>query len=333
MSLPRNTVLVGDAVEVLRTLPSGSIDVAVTSPPYFQLRSYGVDRQYGLEPHIDAWVAHLQAVCRELQRVLVPTGSLWLNLGDSYSRHPRLGAPAKSLLLGPERLAVRLIADGWHLRNHIVWAKTNPMPASVRDRLACTWEHLYFFTKQPDYFFDLDSIRVPHRSRPPQPGRRARTYLPTDWAAPLSNDHGGLPAMKRAGRVGHPGGKNPGDVWSLATAAYRGAHFATFPTKLVERPIRAACPRRRCRRCRLATSHRLGRTALRGAGCSCGVGVEPGVVLDPFMGAGTVGVVAARERRDWIGIEINPTFAALARKRIATEQARIINNEKGGDHA
>lgn len=323
-SLPRNQILVGDALAVLRTLPDASVDVVVTSPPYFQLRSYGIDGQYGLEPTIDDWVDHLGSVCRELHRILVPTGSLWLNLGDSYSRHPQLGAPAKSLLLGPERLALRLIAEGWRLRNHVVWAKTNPMPASVTDRLACTWEHLYFFTKQSTYYFDLDAIRVPHRSTAPRPGGTLNTYLPTDWVAPLSNDHGGLPTMKRAGRVGHPNGKNPGDVWSLATAGYRDAHFATFPPRLIERPIRASTPARRCTRCRTATLRRLGRNALHAAGCDCAAGHEPGVVLDPFMGAGTVGVVATREQRDWIGIELNPTFATLARHRIAAERSSHI---------
>lgn len=323
MSLPLGRVLIGDAVEQLRTLPDESVDVVITSPPYFQLRSYGHDGQYGLEPHVDRWVERLCEVVAEIARVLVPTGTLWLNLGDSYSRHERAGAPPKSLLLGPERLALAMVADGWMLRNHVVWAKTNPMPASVRDRLSCTWEHLYLFTRSRHYFFDLDAIRVPHRSSPATRQRnRPGTYLPRSWVAPLSHDHGGLSTLKASGRPGHRKGKNPGDVWNLATASYRGAHFATFPDRLVRRPIRASCPSRRCQACRRPTAEALGVVAL--AACGCGGPTEPGVVLDPFFGSGTVGAVATELGRSWIGIEINPDFAALARQR--TDAAR-----RGGD--
>ncbi|MEO1060549.1 MAG: site-specific DNA-methyltransferase [Actinomycetota bacterium] len=319
MSLPRNTVLVGDALEQLRRLPDASVDAVITSPPYFQLRSYGTDGQYGLEAHVDDWVGRLHDVCQEIRRVLVPTGSLWLNLGDSYSRHDRSGAPPKSLLLGPERLVLALVAGGWRLRNHVVWAKTNPMPSSVADRLSCTWEHLFLLTKQTAYYFDLDSVRVRHRTRPARAGRSSGgAYLPKDWVAPLSHDHGGLGRLKADGRVGHPLGKNPGDVWHLATAAYSGAHFASFPDRLIERPLQASCPLRRCGGCRRPLAARLGRLALEG--CDCHRPDEPGVVLDPFFGAGTVGLVAERYRRDWLGIELNPAFAALATNRIA--QAR-----------
>ncbi|MDJ0769420.1 MAG: site-specific DNA-methyltransferase [Ilumatobacter sp.] len=318
--LPRNTILVGDALEHLRTLPSASIDTVITSPPYFQLRRYGMgEREYGQEPNVDEWVAQLRGVCAEIHRVLVPTGSLWLNLGDSYSRHDKYGAPAKSLLLGPERLALALIADGWRLRNSAVWAKTNPMPSSVRDRLTCTWENVYFFTKQSTYHFDLDAIRVPHRTtRPTKPNPNAGAYLPTAWRAPLSHDNNGLAALKRQGRVGHPAGKNPGDVWNLATARYAGAHFATFPTSLVDLPIRSTCPPRRCLRCRIPVLKQIGRTALRSTThYSCRAPSEPGIVLDPFMGSGTVGVAAEQHGRDWIGIELNPQLARLANERIA----------------
>src|ERR1035437_6225127 len=126
--LPRNQILVGDAAQELRRLPDASVDMVLTSPPYFRLRDYQVDGQLGLETHVDRWVDGLDVVTRELKRVLKPTGTLWLNLGESCSTHLDQGATRKSLLLGPERVAQRLITSGWTLRNKIVWAKTNPMP-------------------------------------------------------------------------------------------------------------------------------------------------------------------------------------------------------------
>src|SRR5665213_2297202 len=166
MRLPRNQVLVGDASSVIMTLPAMSVDAVITSPPYFQLRDYNVNGQLGLEANVDQWVDELRLVFRGLARVLSPTGTVWLNLGDSYSRHLQYGAPAKSLLLGPERLAKHLIEDGWTVRNKVIWAKTRSMPTSVDDRLACTWEVLYLLTRSKRYYFDLDAIRVPHRTKP-----------------------------------------------------------------------------------------------------------------------------------------------------------------------
>ena len=172
MSLPRNHILLGDAREQLALLPKGSVDMVLTSPPYFRLRDYQVSGQLGLEPTVAEWVANLRVSAAQVARVLVPTGSFWLNVGDTYATHPKQGAVRKSLPLGPERLALALIADGWLLRNKIVWHKANPMPASVRDRLTCAWEALYLFVRQTSYFFDLDAIRVPHQTQPskPKPG-------------------------------------------------------------------------------------------------------------------------------------------------------------------
>lgn len=139
----RDTVLVGDVAARLRELPDESVDCVITSPPYYQLRDYGIDGQLGQEAHIDEWVANLRAVGRELFRVLAPYGSLWLNVGDAYSAHLRFGAAPKSLLLGPERLARALVADGWLLRNKVVWAKTNPLPSPSKDRLTNAHEFVY----------------------------------------------------------------------------------------------------------------------------------------------------------------------------------------------
>jgi DNA modification methylase len=304
---PRNTILIGDALEQLRRLPTASVDCVVTSPPWYQLRSYGVDGQIGLEESVDQWVERLAPVLAEVRRVLVPTGSLWLDLGDTYSRHRRFGAPPKSLLMAPERLALALIDAGWTLRNKKIWVKTNPMPDGVKDRLTNTYDVVFHLTKQPRYFYDLDAIRVTH----------------SDSLV----------------------GKNPGDVVQLPIANYRGAHFATFPERLVERPILSTCPLRVCTKCDTPWIRAEGKTFVIGtrkpaaqpdrhirryasswvtlrqpgplvAGCDCEAPTRPGLVLDPFFGTGTVGAVAERLGRDWLGIEINPDYADLAWRRI-----------------
>src|SRR5262245_27518351 len=142
-ALPRNTIIVGDARERLRKLPPASIDCVNTSPPYFAARDYGHQSQIGHEDDVEAWVKELLTVFSEVARVLKPSGAMWLNLGDGYARMPSEGAPRKSLLLAPERLILALCADGWLLRNKVIWAKTNPMPSSTPDRLSCTYEVLY----------------------------------------------------------------------------------------------------------------------------------------------------------------------------------------------
>ena len=329
MTALRNQVLVGDALTELGRLPTNSVDMAVTSPPYFRLRDYQVEGQLGLEGHVDQWVSGLRVVAREVARVLVPTGSFWLNVSDTYSTHHSQGAGRKSLVLGPERLALALLSDGWLLRNKIVWQKANPMPSSVRDRLTCTWEAVYVFVKQASYFFDLDGLRVAHTSRP---GKRERVTATVRGRAPWrgANSLGtaGLGDLKALGIVGHPLGKNPGDVWRLASSNYRGAHHATFPVALAERTILAGCPEARCTVCRLPWKRQLiralGGTALRGAlgpSCNCDAASEPGLVLDPFFGAGSTAVAAERLQRDWLGIELNPAFVELAERRIQDARA------------
>ncbi|MGH2769521.1 MAG: DNA-methyltransferase [Actinomycetota bacterium] len=351
---PRNTILVGDARERLAELPSGFIDCVITSPPYFQLRDYGVTGQIGLEPHVEAWVAELVAVCRQIARVLKPSGSLWLNLGDSYSRHMRYGAPPKSCLLGPERLLLALSAEGWIVRNKVIWAKANPMPTSVGDRLSATYDFVYFLVRDRRYYFDLDTIREPHRSAVTVPRKKlwVRQERP-EWAGPLAGSNDGLERIKASGLPGHPLGKNPGDVWRLTTVGYRGAHFATFPESLVERPLLATCPEALCVACgrawrrqvsvkrvgeagrgprraddpcvrrypkRWETERQLG---LLVPGCLCEAGVRPGLALDPFFGTGTVGVVAKRHGRDWLGIELNHKYVVMAEERIRGSAKRL----------
>ncbi len=338
MSAPRGRILVGDARERLADLFAGSVDCVITSPPYFAMRDYGHAAQIGAESHIDAWAEDIATVCAELWRVLVPGGSLWLNLGDGYSRREEEGAQKKSLLLGPERVALRLTQDGWLLRNKAIWAKKNPMPSSVADRLSTTHEFVYFFTKQPHYYFDLDAIREPKQGKAPAAPSVARTNYPPREAVPTIGNvpridlNQGLASMKAEGRDTHPLGKNPGDVWSLATASYRGAHFATFPVELVRRPLLATCPQQVCigcgqpwRRAMQAINGRKLATGRLRPDCTCHGAARPGIVLDPFLGAGTVALAAEHYGRDWLGIELNPTYAHLAEKRLdewRTKQGR-----------
>lgn len=320
----RNRILTGDAHQTLQSLPDDLVDAVITSPPYFQLRQYDAPGQLGAERTIEDYVDGLHAVLTECRRVLKPTGSLWLNLGDTYSRGPRHGSPAKSLLLGPERLVLRLLEDGWRLRNRVIWHKPNPMPASVKDRLANTYEQLLFLTPHQHYFFDLDAIREAHLTKPhrqhPQTDRSKRRTV-------------------RMGRSHHPNGKNPGDVWTIPTSSYRGAHFATYPTELLRRPILATVPKNTCTSCGAPwIAKPLGQLAVAGStntrrqrqlepDCTCDTTHRPGLVLDPFIGAGTTAVAAEHHHRDWLGIELNPDFVRLAEERIAD-----AHNTRTGRH-
>lgn len=320
-TLPRNTILRGDAAKILADLLPGSVDCCVTSPPYAnKLRDYGVAGQLGQEPTVTAYVENLRAVLRGVRRVLKPTGSLWLNVGDAYAKHVTQGAPPGSLLMAPQRLALALSEDGWIVRNVVVWHKPNPMPHSVRDRLSPTYEVVIHATKERRYFYDLDAIRAPHRATPRRGTVRA-----------YQGGNLGFRKLQAEGRVGHPNGKNPGDVWTVATATDRRGHQATFPEALIERPTLATCPERICVQCDTAwtrptrivtTQTSEGPRHVREVGelsrCDCFAPTRPGCVLDPFFGTGTVGVVAERLGRDWLGVELNPRFASLAEDRLAT---------------
>ena len=328
-------IITGDCREVLATLPERSVQTVVTSPPYFGLRDYGVDGQIGLESSVEEYVATLVDVFREVRRVLADTGTLWLNLGDSYnayngnrgatrgfqgaeSARPDLptgyGLTVKRLkpkdLIGvPWRVAFALQADGWYLRSDIIWHKPNPMPESVRDRPTSAHEHIFLLSKQPRYFYDADSVRTPAKT--------ATTKMPDGWDTG-PGAHGsfhrngrekGARADKQRGHGRrHDGfndrwdampkaeqqamGANLRNVWAIATHPFPEAHFATFPPALVEPCILA--------------------------------GSRPGdVVLDPFGGSGTVGLVAERLGRDSILIDLNPDYTAMAERRIAAAAPKI----------
>lgn len=319
-ALPRNRILTGDARTILPELLPESVDCVVTSPPYVAgLRDYGVAGQLGQEATVAQYVADLATVLDAVRRVLKPTGSVWLNLGDAFAQSDRGGVSRGSLFLAPQRVALALSDAGWLIRNIVIWHKPNPLPQSARDRLSPVYEVVIFATKSRRYFYDLDAIRVPHRSVR-RPARGGHLY---------QGGNNGLNRLKRAGRVGHPNGKNPGDVWTVPTSCDRRGHQATFPERLVEPPILGTCPERICVQCdrpwrravRIVTRDtNEGVLQSRVVGplerCDCFAPTRPGVVLDPFAGTGTTLAVAKRLRRDWLGIELNPHYAALALDRL-----------------
>lgn len=345
--MPRNTILVGDATVQLRMLPTASVDCVITSPPYFLLRDYQVVGQLGLEDTVEEWVRRLRDVMDEVARIVKPSGSVWLNLGDSYSHHARFGAAPRSLFMAPERLALGLMEDGWIVRNKIIWHKSNPMPASVGNRLTNSYDVVYFLTRSPQYFFDLDAIREPHTTTAGSAGKAKVGGKRPEWSGPFHGTNSGLKRPRPGGIPGCLVGRNPGDVWRLAAANYRGAHFATFPESLIERPLLATCPLRVCSACGVPWQPGPGKTYILGKrepiraslpdhhvrrypsswrvlrqpgplviGCGCQAPSQPGVVLDPFMGSGTTAVLAERWARDWVGIELNPDYVEMAWRRL-----------------
>jgi site-specific DNA-methyltransferase (adenine-specific) len=328
---PRNVVLEGDAATVLAGLAPESIDCVVTSPPYFRLRSYEAGpAELGQEAHVDGWVEGLRRVAVEIHRVLTPSGSFWLNVSDSYSKHLKYGAPSKSLLLGPERLILALQADGWIVRNRVIWAKTTPLPSPIADRLTNGYEFVYHLVKQQSYFYDLDAIRLPLKTplRPQRAGNA--TVTPIAVLGDLAGPRIGLAKMSAEGRSGHPLGRNPTDVWTLPPGRNVEGHFATFPEPLVRRPVLATCPEHVCtecgrawRRSTMPVTHVDGQPQPRPlVPCECGADTRPGLVLDPFVGSGTTLRVVRSLGRDGLGIELSEPFAAVARDRAGYESER-----------
>ena len=217
-----------------------------------------------------------------------------------------------------------LAKDGWLLRNKVVWAKANPLPSPAKDRLTNAHEFVYFLVKRPSYYFDLDAIREPLTSqRKPTNGSRT----PQAALGVLAGGRDGLVAMSRKGLSGHPLGKNPGDVWRIGSASYRGAHFATFPLELVRRPLLATCPPQVCTVCGRPWRRSVQRVDFDGdtpqqrpfMPCVCRAATRPGVVLDPFIGSGTVALMAQRYGRDWLGIELNADYLPLAEERLGLD--------------
>ncbi|UJH70453.1 site-specific DNA-methyltransferase [Ornithinimicrobium sp. INDO-MA30-4] len=338
--IERNTTMLGDVRAVLPTLPTGSVDTVVTSPPYFRLRDYATDTQMGLESTVEEWVRELRDISREIGRVIAPHGTYWLNLGDAYSTHSREGAPRKSLLGAPEHLLLALIDDGWIVRNKIVWAKPNPIPSSVTDRLACTYEVIYLLTRSPRYYFDLHAIREPHKSRPEtkgstsqRPGGRDDQTRPA-WLGPNADGDQGLASLKRRGLAGHPwariremsGGWPPavtkGPLRDLPRIAHR-AHPTSRLSRETLRPVSSSLDTatsatgRLCNPSAYPTVLRLRRR------------VRAGASARSLLGAGTTALAAERQGKDWLGIELNPDYIRLADQRLTDERN---TTPKGGDH-
>ena len=297
------TLHLGDSLAVLRTLPDQSVDCCVTSPPYFGLRDYGTEGQYGLESSPAEYVETMRALFAEVRRVLADDGTLWLNLGDTYysgkgaavgpdKKQPaRRGyvrpvdksgadwAKPKSLLGIPWRVAFALQDDGWILRNEIIWSKPNAMPESVTDRLSSRHEHLFMLTKSRRYWFDLDPIREEQSPVSIARATRADMRGKEGWADAY---HGNPPTgLARQSERDTSIGRNPGDVWNIATQPFPGAHFAVMPPELARRAVVAGCK-------------------------------PGGVVLDPFSGSGTTGLVAQQNGRRYVGIDLSAEYLDLS---------------------
>lgn len=331
---PIDTILQGDALEQLKGLPSSHVDCVVTSPPYWGQRDYGVTGQIGLETHPSEYINNLVTVFRELRRVLKPTGVFFLNMGDTFygklgfteeyankkQWHPkqplRENLPQtnwlrpKQKLLIPERTAIALQDDGWILRNDVIWYKPNGMPESVRDRLCRKWEHVFILVKNRKYYFNLNNIRKPlspetiarvHRSYKTSPKTYNNNFGADNhnrWAEKVKHNL----AVSRVGNFSYDdplhtkpyncAGANPGDVWAINTHPNKQAHFAAYPPRLVKQCLKCGCP-------------------------------KDGLVLDPFSGSGTTLFVARKMALHYLGIELNPEYIEIAKKRLDKIPARL----------
>ncbi len=290
-------------LETLKRMPDAFLDCVITSPPYWQLRDYGYDGQWGLEPTFQQYLENLWSMMDEIYRVLKPSGTVWINLGDTYgngSKSPRVNRgnltnqelhenrpdrnreQAKCLLLIPHRFAIGCIDRGWIMRNDCIWAKRNGMPESVTDRFSKKHEYFFFMVKSEKYFFDLDAIRDKHK-----------------WANDKRNDGNrheyseGVKSMNNKMLATNAvsfseGGKNPGsvsDFWDIPTKPSSHKHYASYNDELLKKPILAGCP-------------------------------EGGIVYDPFMGTGSTAEVALRSNRKFIGSEMSSDYIKIAEERL-----------------
>lgn len=305
-------IINGDSLEELRKLASGSVQCVVTSPPYYGLRDYGVDRQIGIEKTPEEYVNKLVVIFREINRILNDTGTLWLNLGDSYNgsgkgvnadgrpgksgniskgnKGTQVGVFAKSNVDGlkdkdligvPWMVAFALRNDGWYLRQDIIWSKPNPMPESVKDRCTKSHEYIFLFSKNKKYFYNHEAILQPY-TKPMN--RWGGDKLVANGRSEWDNDTGQKIYMDRNMRP-NPSGKNRRSVWEITTKPFRGAHFAAFPQEIPELCIKAGS--------------KVGDT-----------------ILDPFLGSGTTAMVAKKLERKFIGIEINSEYVKIAQERL-----------------
>jgi len=311
-------ILQGDCVESLNKLEDQSINTCITSPPYWGLRDYGEGEQLGLEETPKEFVENLVKVFREVKRVLRDDGTVWLNLGDSYLSQPAgnkkpsgfsqtrpsrikngvgtetVALPKKRQIAGlknkdlvgiPWRVAFALQADGWYLRQDIIWHKPNPMPESVKDRCTKAHEYIFLLSKKPKYYYDHEAIKedakYPQGPNSPKSIKKGQGEFGMDTRGGLS-------------KIGALAKKNKRSVWTVTTKPFKGAHFATFPKDLIEPCVLAGCP-------------------------------EGGTVLDPFGGSGTTGIVAANHNRNAVLLELNQEYIDLAKERINKELGMMAN--------
>lgn len=308
------TLYHGDALAVLRDMLDASVDCCVTSPPYFGLRDYGSEGQYGLESSPAEYVSTMRALFEEVRRVLTDDGTLWLNIGDSYANGggsgapsasstlwgnghrgggPKMHAPAmttpkrsdglpsKNLLMIPARTAIAMQEDGWILRQEIVWSKRSCMPEAVTDRPSRAHEMVYLFSKSPRYWYGADAIR--EESDPDQQAhneRYAKVYAAQADRAATTGQPGNVNSAGIHSRPGKPG-RNARSVWHMSTTPFPDAHFATMPLTLAERCVMAGCK-------------------------------PSGIVLDPFSGSGTTGLAATKHGRRYVGIDISADYLDLS---------------------
>ena len=300
----------------MKTLPDESVHCCVTSPPYYALRDYGMDEQIGRETSPKEYISRLTEVFAEVRRVLRSDGTLWLNIADTYSGKGNQGdfvdaknpkgrngqavalnykvedCKPKDMIGIPWMLAFALRDAGWYLRNDIIWMKENPMPESVKDRCARCYEHIFLFSKSRKYHFDHKAI-----SEPIAPTTAERLKRGLNGSNKFGKAIPGQAQQQTINRIREHGSitddminplRNKRDVWIINTVPFKGGHYAAYPPKLVETCLLAGCP-------------------------------EDGIVLDPFMGSGTTGMVAKQLNRHYVGIELNPEYTELANARIGGE--------------
>jgi DNA modification methylase len=302
-----NKIFNESCLNVPQRIAPKSINTIVTSPPYYGLRDYGVVGQIGLEQTPQEYVDKLVSVFRACHEVLRDDGTLWLNLGDSYCgtgdkgnyRYPKYkdgrngqgvsvskkidGLKSKDLIGIPWRVAFALQSDGWYLRQDIIWHKPNPMPESVKDRCTKAHEYIFLLSKKPKYYFDSEAIKEPVLE---SSKKRAETgWKPTKLNISISGPQN--ETFEKMGSRWVKDKKNKRDVWTITTKSCKEAHFATFPPELIRPCILAGCP-------------------------------KGGLVLDPFLGAGTTAMVAKQEGRQYVGFELNPAYIEIAERRIAS---------------
>jgi DNA modification methylase len=273
-------------IEVLHTLPDNSVDCVVTSPPYWGLRDYEADGQLGLEATPDDYVEEITNIFREVRRVLKDEGTLWLNLGDTYKNKQLIGVPW--------RTAFALQADGWILRQEIIWHKPNPMPESVTDRCTKASESIFLLAKSPSYYFDAEAIREENAGSLPYGDKK--NFKMNDERAQGKHGKGSMfSGGTRQEYIDkyYMNGRNKRSVWSITTQNFPGAHFAVFPEEIPRLAILAGCP-------------------------------EDGVVLDPFSGSGTTGKVALKLGRNYIGIDLNEDYLEVAARRVSPLKSDVV---------